>query len=83
MQVFMDWPMLPEGTFAIGAVGGLLVGMAFFVLVCLARAWDRIRTFGLWNYLCSALKIEQDSLGTFLVLLVLLFVTLLFFRNPT
>ena len=78
----MEWPTLPEGTFAMGAGGGLLVGMAFFVLVCLSRAAARIRTFGLWNYLTSALKIEQDSLGLFLVLLVLLFVTILFFRTP-
>lgn len=77
----MDWPGLPDGTFTIGAVGGFVAAMAFFVLVCLARAASRIRTFGLWNYLCSALKIEQDSLGLFLVLLVLLLVTLLCFRS--
>jgi hypothetical protein len=77
----MEWWELPTGTFAVGAVGGLLVAMAFFVLVCLSRAVARIRTFGLWNYLCSALKIEEDSLGLFLVLLVLLFVTLVVFRT--
>lgn len=77
----MDWPGLPEGVFTKGAVGGLLAGMAFFVLVCLSRAAARVREFGLWNYLASALKIEDDSLGLFLVLLVLLFVTILFFRS--
>ena len=77
----MNWPMLPDGTLTTGALAGLLVAMAFFVLVCLARAAARIRAFGLWNYLCSALKIEQDSLGLFLVLLVLLFVALLVFRS--
>jgi hypothetical protein len=77
----MEWSGLPEGTFAVGAVGGLLAAMAFFVLVCLWRAFDRIRTFGLWNYLTSALKIESDSLGLFLLLLILLLVTRLFFRT--
>ena len=77
----MDWPWLPEGTFAVGAVAGFIAAMAFFVLVCVARAAARIRVFGLWNYLCSALKIETDSLGLFLVLLVLLFVTILVFRS--
>jgi hypothetical protein len=76
----MDWPGLPEGTFAVGAVGGLVAAMAFFVFVCCWRAFDRIRTFGLWNYLTSALKVETDSLGLLLLLLVLLFVTLLVFR---
>jgi len=76
----MVWSGLPEGTFAIGAIGGLVVGMAFFVLICLWRAFDRIRTVGLWNYLVSALKIETDSLGLLLVLLILLLVTLLTFR---
>ena len=77
----MDWPWLPEGTFTVGAVGGFILAMVFFVLVCLARAAARIRTFGLWSYLCSALKIEQDSLGLVLLLLVLLFVTILVFRS--
>jgi hypothetical protein len=77
----MEWYGLPEGTFAVGAVGGFVVAIAFFVLVCLARSAARIRIFGLWSYLCSALKIERDSLGLFLVLLVLLFVTLLVFRS--
>jgi hypothetical protein len=77
----MAWSGLPEGTFTIGAVGGLLAAMTFFVVVCLWRAFDRIRTFGLWNYLTSALTIENDSLGLFLVLLVLLFVTILLFRT--
>ena len=77
----IDWPALPEGTFTIGAVGGFIVAIAWFILVCLARAAARIRTFGLWNYLGSALRIEQDSLGLFFVLLVLLFVTLMVFRT--
>jgi len=77
----IDWPALPEGTFATGAVGGFIVAIAWFVLVCLARTLARIRTFGFWNYLCSALRIEEDSLGLFLVLLVLLFVTLMVFRT--
>jgi hypothetical protein len=77
----MAWSGLPEGTFTIGTVGGLLVAMAFFVVVCLWRAFDRIRTFGLWNYLTSALTVENDSLGLFLVLLILLFVTILLFKT--
>jgi hypothetical protein len=77
----MDWPWLPEGTFTIGAVGGFIVAIAFFVLVCFWRAAARIRTFGLWNYLASALRIEDDSLGLFAILLGLLLVTLLFFRR--
>lgn len=71
----LDW--LPDGTFDRGVVGGLIVGMALFVLVCLMRAFARIRTFGLWNYLSSALTIEDDSLGLFLTLLVLLLVVIL------
>jgi len=80
----MDWPWLPEGTFSKGAVGGFVVGIAFFVLVCISRAVTRIWTFGLWNYLKSAFRIENDSLGLILLLLVLLLVTILFFRgvNP-
>lgn len=77
----MDLDWLPEGTFDRGMVGGVLVGMAFFVFVCLLRAFARIRTFGLWNYLGSALKIEDDSLGLFLVLLVLLLVVLLVYHR--
>ena len=72
---------LPEGTFDRGMAGGVLVGMAFFVLVCLLRAFARIRTFGLWNYLGSALKIEDDSLGLFLTLLALLLVVLIVYRR--
>jgi hypothetical protein len=80
----MNWPWVPEGTFSKGAVGGFVVGIAFFVLVCLSRAVTRIWIFGPWNYLKSAFRIERDSLGMFLVLLVLLLVTILFFRgvNP-
>lgn len=71
----MDW--IPDGTFDRGVAGGVLLGMAFFVGVCLLRAFARIRAFGLWNYLCSALAIEDDSLGLFLTLLVLLLAALL------
>ena len=73
----MDW--LPDGWFDRGFMGGIKIGMAFFVLVCLYRAFDRIRAFGLWNYLASALKIENDSLGLLLVLLLLLLAVILCF----
>jgi hypothetical protein len=81
MPLALASPMsfLPDGWFDRGVVGGLMIGMAFFVLVCLARAVDRIRTFGLWNYLASALKIEDDSLGLLLGLLLLLLVVILVF----
>lgn len=71
---------LPEGTFSHGVVGGLVVGMAFFVLVCLLRALVHIREYGLWNYLKGAFRIDNDSMGLFLVLLILLLVVVLFFR---
>ena len=35
----MEWWGLPEGTFAVGAVGGFIAAMIFFVLVCLALMW--------------------------------------------
>jgi len=70
---------LPDGWFNRGVMGGILFGMAFFVLVCLRRAFDRIRTFGLWNYLASALKIENDSLGLLLTLLLMLLAVILCF----
>ena len=70
---------LPDGWFDRGVMGGIMFGMAFFVLVCLCRAFDRIRTFGLWNYLASALKIENDSLGLLLGLLLLLLAVILVF----
>jgi hypothetical protein len=73
----MDW--LPEGTFDRGVVGGLLVGMAWFILVCLYRSMLTIGHFGLWSWLKSAFKIEQGSLGLVLCLLILLLVTLLCF----
>ena len=79
IPLFMDW--LPEGTIDRGMVGGVLLGMLFFVLVCLMRAFARIREFGLWNYLCSALKIEDDSLGLFLTLLGLLLVVIVVYRR--
>ena len=68
---------LPDGWFNRGVMGGIMFGMMFFVLVCLHRAFNRIRTFGLWNYLASALKIEDDSLGLLLALLVLLLAAIL------
>jgi hypothetical protein len=70
---------LPDGLFQRGFLGGIVIGMAFFVLVCLLRAFHRIRTFGLWNYLASALKIENDSLGLLLALLLLLLAVLMCF----
>jgi hypothetical protein len=73
----MDW--LPEGTFDRGVVSGLLVGMAWFVLVSLYRSALYIGEFGLWRWLTSALRIEQDSLGLILLLLILLLVTVLTF----
>ena len=76
----MEWPWLPEGTLTKGVLGGLIAGMVFFVLVCLLRAAFYVRHYGLWCYLKSALRIENDSLGLFLILLVLLLVVLLFFR---
>jgi hypothetical protein len=72
---------LPEGTFSHGVVGGLLVGMGFFVLVCLLRALAHIREYGLWNYLKSTFRVQNDSLGLFLGLLTLLLVVTLFFRR--
>ena len=40
----MEW--MPEGTFDRGAVGGLLVGMAWFVLVSLYRSALYLGQFG-------------------------------------
>ncbi|HLY11565.1 MAG TPA: hypothetical protein VKW04_19850 [Planctomycetota bacterium] len=77
----MEIQWLPAGTVDHGVVGGMLLGMAFFVVVCLMRALAAIREYGLWNYLKGALRIQNDSLGLFLVLLVLLLVTLLIFRR--
>ncbi len=71
---------LPEGTFNHGVVGGLLVGMAFFVLACLLRALAHIREFGVWNYLKSAFRIDNNSMGLVLVLLTLLLVVVFFFK---
>ena len=73
----MEW--LPEGTFDRGAVSGLLLGMAWFVLVCLYRSLLYMGQFGIWSWLKSAFKIEQGSLGLVLVLLLLLLVTVLIF----
>jgi len=77
----MDLSWLPPGIFDRGVVGGALLAMGFFVLVCLMRAGSYIRVYGLWSYFKSAFRIENDSLGLFLVLLVLLFITILFFRR--
>lgn len=76
----IDFP-IPEGTFSHGVVGGLLAAMAFFVLVCLLRALTHIRHYGLWSYLKGAFRIDNDSMGLFLVLLTLLLVVALFFRR--
>ncbi len=77
----MDLSWLPPGIFDRGVVSGALLAMGFFVLVCLMRAAFYVRRYGLWSYLRSAFRIENDSLGLFLVLLVLLLVTVLFFRR--
>jgi len=71
---------LPDGTFNRGVVGGVLLAMVFFVLVCLLRALVYIREYGVWSYLKGAFRVQNDSLGLVLVLLVLLFVVILFFR---
>ena len=79
----MDWtrPWLPEGTWSHGVVGSLIAGMCFFVLVCVMRALVHVREYGLWSYLKGAFRIQNDSLGLFLVLLMLLLVVILFFRG--
>ena len=74
-----EW--LPAGTFSHGVVGGLLAAMAFFVFVCLMRAFTHIREYGLWSYLKGAFRIDNDSMGLFLVLLTALLVVALFFRS--
>lgn len=76
----MDFTEIPQGTLTRGVIGGLLVAMGFFVFVCLMRALAYIRVYGIWSYLKGAFRIQNDSLGLFLVLLMLLFVVLLFFR---
>lgn len=73
----MEW--LPAGTFDRGVIGGLLVGMVWFVLVSLYRSALYIGQFGLWRWLTSAVRIEQGSLGLILLLLLLLLVTVLTF----
>ncbi len=45
------------------------------------RALTHIRQYGLWSYLKGAFRIENDSMGLFLVLLTLLLVVVLFFRR--
>ena len=77
----MDLNVLPAGTFDHGVVGGVLVAMAFFVLVCLMRALVYIREYGILSYLKGAFRIQNDSLGLVLTLLVLLLVVVLFFRR--
>jgi len=74
----MDW--LPTGTFDTGVVGGLVVGMSWFLLVCLGRSAVHIHRDGLWCWMKSALKIEHDSLGLILLLLILLLIVVLLFR---
>jgi hypothetical protein len=73
----MNW--VPEGTFDRGVIGGLTLGLAWFVLVCVGRSLAYICRFGLWSWLKSALKIEHGSLGLVLLLLILLLVTVLTF----
>ena len=45
------------------------------------RALGYIRQYGVLSYLKGAFRINNDSLGLFLVLLVLLLVVILFFRR--
>jgi hypothetical protein len=71
--------LLPEGTFDRGVVGGVLVGLAWFVLVSLYRSGHYIGQFGLWRWLTSAFRIEEGSLGLILLLLILLLVTVVIF----
>jgi hypothetical protein len=73
----MDW--LPEGTFDRGVARGLILGMAWFVLVCLGRSVVHIARCGLWSWLKSAFAIRHDSLGLFLGLLILLLVVVLLY----
>ncbi len=73
----MEW--LPAGTFDRGVAGGMMVAMAWFVVVCLYRSLHYIAEFGLWSWLTSALKIERDSLGLILLLLGLLVAALICF----
>ena len=75
----MHMDYLPAGTFDRGVIGGLLVGMLWFVLVGLYRSALYIGEFGLWNWLKSAFRIQQDSLGMILLLLILLLITVLTF----
>jgi hypothetical protein len=75
----MHMDYLPAGTFDRGVVGGLLVGMAWFIVVALYRSALYIGEFGLWRWLTSAFRIEQGSLGLILLLLILLLVTVLVF----
>lgn len=77
----MDLNYLPAGTFDRGVIGGVLLAMVFFVVVCLTRSGAYIREFGVVSYLKGALRIQKDSLGMILLLLVLLFVVTLFFRR--
>ena len=77
----MDVDWLPAGTFNHGDVGGVLLAMAFFILVCLMRALVYIREYGVVSYLKGAFRIQNDSLGLVLVLLVLLLVVILFFKR--
>jgi hypothetical protein len=75
----MHMDYLPAGTFDRGVIGGLLVGMLWFVLVGLYRSALYIGEFGFWRWLKSAFQIRQDSLGLILLLLILLLITVLTF----
>jgi len=77
----MDVIGLPAGTFDRGVLGGVLLAMVFFILVCLMRAFASIRDYGVLSYLKGAFRIHNDSLGLVLLLLVLLLVVMLFFRR--
>jgi hypothetical protein len=77
----MDFCPLPDGTFERGVLGGVILAMLFFVSVCLLRSLVYIHQYGVWNYLKGAFRIQNDSLGLFLLLLVLLFVVILLFRR--
>jgi len=81
LSISMDLNYLPAGTFDRGVVGGVLLAMAFFVAVCLMRSFAFVREFGIVSYLKGTFRIQKDSLGTILLLLVLLFVVTLFFRR--
>jgi hypothetical protein len=77
----MDVIGLPAGTFDRGVLGGVVLAMIFFILVCLMRAFVSIRDYGVLIYLKGAFRIHHDSLGLVLLLLALLLVVVLVFRR--